>query len=303
MLLFDVEQIGDLAAKVPTERREELWVWNHYEALRQGHNWIAEGKPLDRSLVLHLHKILMTGIVDDDGTTKQPGKIREKQVFVGSRPRLYIPAPPSKVDECLNDLLAYIAEGPGDHPLIKAYEVHYQFEAIHPFEDGNGRVGRVLLALCVSSWLGSSMPWLFMSEYFEKHRRQYIDGLFNVSTNGEWNEWVEFCLNGTIEQAEASIRRVKRLSELQDQYVESPISSGKRMREIIDFLFATPVLRIADVAKKCNVSNQAARINIHKMIKAGILSELPNRRPKVFVCVPILEAAYGEDNSDSSRDL
>lgn len=303
MLLFDMEQQEDAAIRIHTKRRDERWVWNHYEALRQGYNWIAEGKPLDKSLILHLHAVLMAGVIDKDGRTKNPGAFRTEQVYVGSRPKLYIPTPPEMIEGCLDALFAYIGEGPGKHPLVKAYEVHYQFEAIHPFNDGNGRVGRVLLALCVLCWLKLSMPWLVMSEYFEKHRRQYLDGLFGVSTDGLWSDWIEFCLAGTIEQAELSIKRCDRLRALREKFISSPICSSNRMRAIIDdMLFGRPVLRISDVAKKFKLSRAAARLDIHKLIDAGILTELPKRRPKVFACLQIIEAAHGDFNDDSSSE-
>lgn len=296
VLLFDEEQEGKGVARVPyrhqdNDRRE---IWNHYEALREGHNWLQVGKPLDRGLILHLHRILMTGV---RGKDKTPGEFRDRHVAVGRGPRRFIPPPPEKIESCVADLVAYM-EGGEANGLVKSYEVHYQFEAIHPFQDGNGRVGRVLLSLCVSKWLNLSMPWLYMSEFFERNKREYSERLFNVSTNGEWPEWIDFAMQGTIEQSTASIDRCERLRRLRDGYNKKVLGLGKRMREIIDMLFVRPVIRIAPVAKKCGVSREAARLDIRKLVDIGVLSELPKTRPMAFACFPIIEAAYGDDTQN-----
>ena len=299
MLLFDVEQEADAAqASASPRSSENREVWNHYEALRKGHNWLSASKPLDQSLILHLHETLMSGVRGED---KNPGKFRDCHVAVGRRPRRFIPPPPEKIESCVADLVEYMTNGE-TNGLIKSYEVHYQFEAIHPFQDGNGRVGRVLLSLCVSSWLGLSMPWLYMSEFFEKHKREYNERLFNISANGEWAEWFDFAMQGTVEQSQASIKRCERLRKLQDQYTKQVFQLGTRMRGIIDMVFVRPVIRIAQVAEKFGVSNEAARLDINKLVDVGILRALPRTRPRAFACFPIIDAAYGDDPPDQASD-
>ena len=108
----------------------------------------------------------------------------------------------------MDDLEKYINTPSPLDPLIRCFMVHYQFEAIHPFRDGNGRVGRVLLALMIYRWLGHSMPWLYLSAFFEKYRDEYIDNLYKVSTAGAWDGLIEFCLRGTFAQARDSIMRL-----------------------------------------------------------------------------------------------
>jgi cell filamentation protein, protein adenylyltransferase len=296
VLLLDIEQEENDAIRTPDNRRsaERLEVWNHCEALREGHNWLQEGKPLDQSLILHLHKILMAGSRRED---MRPGEFRNCQVAVGRRPRRFVPPPPDRIEACMADLVEYMASG-GTNGLVKSFEVHYQFEAIHPFLDGNGRVGRVLLSLCVSSWLNLSMPWLYLSDFFEKHKREYYDRLFNISTNGEWAEWIDFAMQGTIEQSRDSIDRCERLRTLRDRFNESVMGLGPRMPAIIDMLFAHPVIRSAQVAKKCGVSKEAARRDLKKLVEIEILTELPETRPQAFACFPIISAAWGGDATD-----
>ncbi len=300
LLLFDVEQEENDAVRIPANQRgnENLEVWNHYEALRQGHNWLRNGKPLDKSLILHLHKILMTGV---RGKDKSPGKFRDCQVAVGQYPRKFVPPPPDRIESCMDQLEEYIASDE-TNALIKSYAVHYQFEAIHPFQDGNGRVGRVLLSLCVSSWLNLSMPWLYMSEFFESHKREYSDRLFGVSTNGEWAEWLAFCMQGTIEQSLASIRRCEHLRFLRDHYYAQVQGLGPRLREIVDMLFVRPMIRTAKVAERCGVTEETARQDIKKMVDLGILSVRPKTRPRSFACIGIIDAVYGDPPADDASE-
>lgn len=295
LLLFDVEQDENRAIEIPTDhsRNNRLEVWNHYEALREGHNWIVSGKPLGKSLILHLHKILMTGI---RGKDKNPGRFRDQLVAVGSRPRRFIPPPPEHINPCVDELSSYLTGGTPAcrDPLVRSFLVHYQFESIHPFEDGNGRVGRVLLSLCVSCWQRLALPWLYLSEYYEKNRREYNERMYRISTNGEWDEWLEFCMHGAIEQSNSTILRCESLRSLRDDYIEKYVGLGHRMREIIELLFVRPVVRISFVAKECKVSHETARQDLRKLVDAGVLQTMKNTRPKAFACADIIAAAYGD---------
>lgn len=306
LLLFDAEQEEGEAVVTPStgQRNEQREVWNHYEALRQGHNWIKAGKRLDKSLILHLHNILMTGV---RGKDKDPGRFRKRLVAVGAPPRRFIPPPPERVDACIDDLVRYMETAEGCvEPLTRCFLVHYQFEAIHPFEDGNGRVGRVLLSLCMSKWLGLMLPWLYLSEFYERNRRDYNQRLFMISANGEWDEWIEFCMHGTIEQSISTISRCEFLRNLRDEFITKYSGLGNRMREIIDMIFIRPVVRISPVAKKCGVSHESARQDLQKLVRAGVLKEIEKTKPKAFACVDVIDAAYGDAStrlpvSSSSR--
>ncbi len=300
LLLFDVQQQGTAAIAIPksSSGNAQLEVWNHYEALRQGHNWVQEGKPLDKSFFLFLHKTLMTGV---RGKDKNPGQFRDKHVFVGRRPRLFIPPPPIQIEKLLDNLIAFMGADRGVDPLVKCFVAHYQFEAIHPFEDGNGRVGRVLLSLCASLWLRLYLPWLYLSEYFDRNRREYTERLYRISANGEWNEWIEFCLQGAIEESESAIRRCEQLRALRDNFNLKCELLGRRMRRIVEMLFDNPVLIIPQVARVCGVSDESARQDLHKLVEAGLLNVIPNTRPKAFACLEIIKVAYGDESSSIPR--
>ena len=114
--------------------------------------------------------------------------------------------------QCLNALEKYLNETSSPHdPLVRSYLTHYQFEAIHPFRDGNGRIGRALLSLTTYEWCDLHLPWLYMSAYFERYKEEYIDKLFRVSTHGDWDRWVEFCSRGMAAQSRDGIRRGREL--------------------------------------------------------------------------------------------
>lgn len=293
ILLFDIEQEGAHAMKIPASAHESdlLEVWNHYEALRQGHAWLVSGKPLDQSLILQIHKILMTGV---RGKDRSPGEFRKCQVLVGRSLNSYVPPPPEFIQPCMDRLVEFMQSGDVRDPLLKSFLVHYQLEAIHPFEDGNGRVGRVLLSLCVASWMSFTLPWLYMSEYFERHRREYNERLFAISCNSEWAEWIEFCAQGVIEQSKASLARCERLRKLRDEFNQIADTLGPRMRKIIEMLFERPVIIASQISKVCSVSSESARQDLYKLVEAGIVSELDRQRPKAFACLRIIQAAHGD---------
>jgi Fic family protein len=133
-----------------------------------------------------------------------------------------------------------------------------------------------------------------MSPFFEKYKDEYIDNLFRVSSQGEWGSWIEFCLQGTIAQAEDSIRRCDDLRILKEQYLQKAGGLSVRIHMIIDDLFNSPMLRIPDVVKKYSITYPTAKTDVQGLLKAGILQEIENTRPKVFYSQDIFDIAYSE---------
>lgn len=294
LLLFDVQQSGGEAISIQNTpaSNDRLEVWNHYEALRQGHNWICDGKPFDQTFIKFLHKTLMTGV---RGKDKKPGFFRSRLVAVGRRPRRFIPPPHTQIIPLLDNLIEFMASNYQIDPLVKCFVVHYQFEAIHPFEDGNGRVGRVLLSLCAKSWLGMSMPWLYMSEFYDKNRREYLERLYGVSANGEWDEWIDFNLQGVIEVSRHAILRCEMLKKVQDKYKIEHSGLGAKMHKLIEMLFTdSPVLTISHVARGCGFSDESARQYLNKLVDAKVLRPIPHSRPKAYACVEIIDVCHGD---------
>lgn len=288
LLLFDLEpESAPMSKSVAKPSTKE--VSNYGRALREGYEYLRSG-PLSLMLIRQMHERLLTGVRGED---KSPGEFRKDQVYVGSD-RRFIPPPPEHLLGALEDFQSCLrlTDRPYD-PLVYAYMLHYQFEAIHPFRDGNGRVGRVLLALSTWLWCDLTKPWLYMSPYFDDYRDEYIDRLFRVSTHADWAGWIEFCLRGTIEQATDAIDRCERLLCLRDEMKNRVGGDGSaRLHMTIDYLLEHPVLTIPYLAEKYRVTYPTAKSDVDKLVKLKILTKYDNRRPAVFLSPEIFAIAY-----------
>lgn len=249
--------------------------------------------PLSLRLMRRLHALLLDGV---RGESKQPGQFREVPAQIG-RPARYVPPPPNELPSLLDDLEKRIHNPLTNDPLVDAFIIHYQFEAIHPFEDGNGRVGRLLLAIMIYEGCNLSDTWLYMSAYFEAHRDEYFDRLLRVSTDGDWEGWIEFCLKGVVEQAEDTVLRSEALLQLlqnyKDQVNKIAGSYGShRLVSIVENLFVIPVLDIPNTARKFDVTYPTASKDIEKLTEAGILTEIEDTHPRVYFSEEIVNLIY-----------
>jgi len=288
LLLFEK---GLKDSEVRTEsNRQNQWreVSNYFRTIRVGYRRIKQGHALDRNLFCELHRTLMQGV---RGEEKNPGEIRKTQVHIGVDWR-FTPPPPSELQQCLTELEAFHVATNMYDPLVQAFLAHYQFEAIHPFTDGNGRIGRVLLSLTIARSLNLAHPWLYLSEFFENHRSDYITGLFRVSTHGEWDEWVELCAYATIEQAASAIARCSAFESLKEEYKEKVRGLNSRLHLIIDKLFDTPFLSVVEVRDDLQVSYPTAKNDMEKLEELGIVSAEEDEYPKMYCADRILQVAY-----------
>lgn len=288
LLLFELNPRESKSEKDPINSRLE--VNNYSRSLRLGMDLLNE-LPFCLRLIKEVHRELLSGV---RGRDKAPGEFRRVQNHVGSDFR-FIPPPQNYLDSCLDVFEKQLNEPPVDFdPLIHCYLMHYQFETIHPFLDGNGRVGRVLLSLMVFKLCEISAPWLYMSAYFERYKDEYIDSLFNVSARGAWSEWVEFCLRGTVVQAKDSISRCEHLGTLKDKYHQEAEGAGPRSHPIIEDLFTSPILTIPNVASRYGISYPTAKSDVNKLVRLKILAKIEDARPKIFYCPGIFRIAYEE---------
>ena len=168
--------------------------------------------------------------------------------------------------------------------LIRSYLAHYQFETIHPFADGNGRVGRALLALMIYKELQHTMPWLYMSAYYEQYNDEYVASLFNISARAEWTQWITYCLNGTILQAKDAVRRCHLFQEAKSEFHDQIGRPTKCTHPLIDHLFVSPVVTVPSIQQKFGVSYKTARSDIDCLVEAGILVEANQGYPRSFFC-------------------
>jgi Fic family protein len=227
LLLFELD--SEEPASASDRMSDWIEVNNYAVAVRHGTELLST-LPLSLRLIREMHERLLTGV---RGRDRAPGEFRRTQVHIGSD-RRYVPPPPNELLPCLDDFEKFLNEADAIDPLVRTYVAHYQFEAIHPFIDGNGRVGRALLALCAYQWCGLSQPWLYVSPYFDHHKDEYIDGLFAVSTDGAWNRWLELCLRATLDACHDAIRRCDQLRKLREQYhAKADVTSG-RMHPLIE---------------------------------------------------------------------
>ena len=269
-------------------------VFNYGKALQIGLNLLNNGLPLSLRLFRELHSTLLHGV---RGQERRPGEFRDCQVHLDAGGRFMSP-PPLRVPECLDVFEKYHHEVSDIDPLIRAFMAHYQFETIHPFADGNGRVGRLLLSLTIYIWLGLSSPWLYMSAFFERHKDEYINRLFMVSANGEWDRWIEFCLTGVVEQSIDAIGRIDKLVALRARYTKLIGESGgsARLHRILDKLFGGPVTTVPQVKALTGVSYPTALSDIKRLVDIKILREGSQAAyPKYFFAPEILEIAFKDD--------
>lgn len=266
-------------------------IYNYGRALRLRVN---EAVPLSKRIIRQLHAVLMDGV---RGYQERPGEFRTIQVQI-SHPARFVPPPPQHVEGLMDDLERYMHLDDGSDPLVRAFIAHYQFEAIHPFRDGNGRVGRLLLALSIAEWCGLSSQWLYMSAFFERRKQEYMDLLLRVSTHGSWDLWVKFCLEGVVSQAKDTERRCERLLKLHRDFRDRLKGGSVRLSAIVDGLFESPVLTVTQVKNTFNVTYPTARADLLKLEGLGILQ--PLEMPQItYYCAPIYGVIY-EDYIDET---
>lgn len=258
------------------------------DALREGTRRLAEGRTIDGTLICELHARLLA---TSRGRDKHPGQFRTIPVFVGGR--RFIPPPADRIADLVANLESYFESTHAD-PLVRAFLGHVQFETIHPFEDGNGRIGRLMLSLCLARWLRHAQPWLYLSEFLDRHRDEYILRMTAVRTNGEWDQWIRFGLHGAIEQADTSIVRCRKLADLRARYDASVGQDNKRMPAILDRLFTNPFLEISRWKADRGMTYHTAKADVAKLLAAGVVSEVENRSPTTFIANEIFKTAYGD---------
>lgn len=270
-------------------------VYNYIIALDYGLTRLKK-LPISLRLIRELHKKLMSGIQNNIWT---PGEFRRTQNWIGPAGSTletapYVPPPIDEMLVSLNELERFIHSSSNLSPLVCAGMIHYQFEAIHPFLDGNGRVGRLLIILLLHEWNLLSQPLLYLSSYFEKHRTEYYELLLAVSQRGKWEEWLSFFLTGIRDQSREAIQRVQKLEALREKYYEMLSSNRDSMRinKLIDFLIGHPIVTIRQVEEGLKMSDyKIAQRYINKLQEAGILKEITGKsRNRVFCADEILKA-------------
>lgn len=289
-------QVDPTIPSSDSERSAYREVFNYGRALRIRAE-TEEALPLSLRLIRQLHATLLAGVRGQDPT---PGEFRKRQVQIGG-PARFVPPPATYLPELLDNFEKCLHSSPpflGFDPLVASFLFHYQFEAIHPFRDGNGRVGRLLLAISQAEWCGLSKQWLYMSAYFDANKDRYMDLLLRVSTEAAWEEWIEFCLVGTILQAKDTEVRCERLLQLYRDYRRRIEASGTNMSSrlplLADTLFEQPVVTVAYVVNRFKVTYPTGKSDLQKLEKLNILARLENAPTYTWFAPEIMNIAYAD---------
>jgi Fic family protein len=288
-VLFQSDPRYPLSSNDPANAFRE--VFNYRRALRLSKEE-TDDLPLSLRLIRQLHSVLMDGV---RGSDQRPGEFRTIQNQIG-HPARFVPPPPEHLAESLNQFEKYLHCSDGFDPLVKAFLVHYQIETIHPFRDGNGRVGRLLLSLTIKDWCELSDQWLYMSAFFEKNRKQYMDLLLSVSTQGAWEAWIRFCLQGVIEQSVDAEKRCEKLLMLHKDFHSRLKGGSVRLSKLVDRLFSSPVITVNQYKSAFGVTYPTARSDLRKLEMAGIVQELGSSDQITYYCSPIYQITYEDIN-------
>lgn len=274
----EIEEALKKGSDIAPEGRED-WqdVHNYIEAMNNSINKLSS-LPVSTRLLKDAHRILMNGA---RGEHRNPGEFRTSQNWIGGatiKDATYIPPVHTEVYALMSDLENFIHNANIDVPdLIRAGIAHYQFETIHPFLDGNGRIGRLLITLYLVSADLLNKPSLYLSEYFEKHRQLYYDNLNNVRIKNDLAQWLKFFLAGISETSKKGIKTFKAILELKQEieYEKLP-NLGKKLtisKRLMKYLYKKPVVYVKEVQRELNVSLPTANAIISDFEKLGILIE------------------------------
>ena len=284
-------EVGAAPERSAAESTDVREAYNYVDAVKQGFARLDAGGELDLELVCDLHEQLLAGT---RGEEEHPGELRDVPVFIGAPDdepgeATFVPASPDLVPVLLEQLFAYVRRGEYP-PLIDVALVHYQFEAIHPFRDGNGRIGRLLAMLQLYDAGLLSGPYLYLSAYFRQFGRSYRDGLLAVSTDGAWDDWITFVLDAIAEQAIDGYDCGVRLKELREAY-RGRYPSSPTTRELVDYLFEQPYLTGPRAVEATGRSKPAVYDAIEALEADGVVVETTGkRRNKVYEAPEILAA-------------
>ncbi|MCW5886898.1 MAG: Fic family protein [Anaerolineales bacterium] len=270
-------------------------VHNYVRAMDYGLERLAT-LPISMRLIREIHGILMEGV---RGEQLSPGEVRRTQNWIGHfgatlETARFVPPPVEEMHDCLKDLERFIHEESELPPLVRVGLIHYQFETIHPFLDGNGRMGRLLITFLLVNWNLLARPLLYISSYFEANRQEYYDRLLAVSQRGEWEAWLAFFLEGVRSQADDAARRIVRLQDLRLTYGKrfAKERSRAKLQQMVDYLIGTPITSIAQ-AQEATGSGSFTTVQryIEKLETLGIVQEVTGQgRNRIYRAGEILRA-------------
>lgn len=285
-------EAGEQPGTTETERADIQEANNYVEAIETGIRALKSGREIDRGLICELHEILLQGT---RGQEKNPGEFRDDLVGIDepgtpiSEAR-FVPAPPTTIPYALENLLQYVRTGPTYPPLIDLALIHYQFETIHPFQDGNGRLGRLLIMLALYDWELLPGPYLYPSAYFNANRDAYLAKLLAVSRDGQWKEWINFFVRAIVEQGNEAYSVARNLLKLRDEYQEQYRGKGQVITELIDFIIEQPYFTEQQAVAAIPHSQPAINKRIRTLWEDGVIEETTGKeRNRQYEATDVLD--------------
>lgn len=280
-------EAGAEVERSPDDLRE---VANYVSALEHGMQRLSE-MPLSLRLVREMHEILMSGVRGEHAT---PGEFRKTQNWIGPagctlKEAKYVPPPPDALGNCLKDWEAYLHNSE-EPTLITCALMHYQFEAIHPFLDGNGRIGRLLISLLLCEKGALHAPMLYLSAFFDATRPDYYAALNGISDRGEWSEWINYFLNGVIRQTEDVLDRAERMNAIIEEWKIETAKMPGIGASIVELLAGNPYITARKAESQLGVAYNSVNRALAKLTDLGILKPVNEaKRNRVFVAQKLLD--------------
>ncbi|WP_261517988.1 Fic family protein [Campylobacter lanienae] len=282
------EDLMDIADINPEKRDDWEEVQNYVKAINYGIERVKDGFPVCTRLIRDIHKVLMTGV---RGEHKTPGEFRISQNWIGgSMPSkaVYVPPPHTEIADLLTDFEMFINNEEVDTPdLIKIAILHYQFESIHPFLDGNGRIGRLLILLYIQSKGMLEKSCLYISDYIERNKDEYYDCLTKVRTNNDIIGWIKFFLEAVIETSKTAKNKFKKVveftQEIDNEIVKFPVKT-ENVKKVVDFLYNEPQVTRNKLVEGTGIKLTTINGIVKVLLSEGIIKEVTGyTRNQIFV--------------------
>ena len=275
-----------------TEREPVREVANYSSALGFGYGFLQNG-PISLYLVRSLHETLLEGVRGESIA----GQLKETQNFIGGigPDAAFTPPPPEHTPELMDNLIEYINASQREPRVVQVAVAHYQFETIHPFGDGNGRVGRLLIVLHLIALGLLSAPLIYPSVYFERRRGQYYDALQSVRDRGAWNEYLSYFLDGIRTQCEETIAFTRTFLDLQSK-IRAEVKGVRKqasVERVLGEFFKSPVLEVSQIVRETQMSHNTVQSAIDDLIARDVVEEITGQRKgRLYACKPIYDLVY-----------
>lgn len=290
---IEAEEEAGMADPYREARNDDIETFLYSRALRNAQQALADGAPLGEHLIRTAHQQLLSF---GRGARKRPGSYKVEQNYIGDDRHgkiFYVPIAPEHLAPAMADLVHFMNDT-AFRPLLRTALAHVEFEALHPFEDGNGRIGRMLITLMLWKLGTIGQPNFFVSGYFEQHKDEYIERMRAVSAKGDWSGWSIFFLRAMHEQASVNIQTADRIfalhGEMRERFRE--VLNSQFHDQALDFVFASPIFRNDRFVERSGIPSSSARALSRRLVETGLLRTIEpsaGRRAALYAFDPLLE--------------